>query len=126
MPGIDDSRQFIPLKIAVLTVSDTRELADDKSGSTLVERVRAAGHAVAERAIVKDDVETIRAHVKTWIADEFLLAIHACDYHRDGQSFADPCSLRGLNELRPPMLFLVDSHSQRRALERRFQTRPFA
>ena len=39
MPGIDDSRQFVPLKIAVLTVSDTRELADDKSGTTLVERI---------------------------------------------------------------------------------------
>ena len=52
MPGIDSSRQFVPLKIAVLTVSDTRERADDKSGNTLAERVRAAGHTLAERAIV--------------------------------------------------------------------------
>ena len=44
MPGIDAPEQFVPLKIAVLTVSDTRELADDKSGATLVERIRAAGH----------------------------------------------------------------------------------
>jgi molybdenum cofactor biosynthesis protein B len=72
MPGIDDSRQFVPLKIAVLTVSDTRELADDKSGATLVDRINVAGHVVAERAIVKDDVETIRRHVKSWIDDRFI------------------------------------------------------
>jgi molybdenum cofactor biosynthesis protein B len=69
MPGIDDSWQFIALKIAVLTVSDTRDLADDKSGATLVERIEKAGHAVASRAIVRDDVATIRARVKDWIAD---------------------------------------------------------
>ena len=69
MPGIDDSRQFIALKIAVLTVSDTRDLADDKSGATLVERIEKARHAVAARAIVRDDVETIRARIKEWIAD---------------------------------------------------------
>src|SRR5438128_8356535 len=69
MPGIDDSRQFIPLKIAVLTISDTRALADDRSGATLVERVERAGHTIAGRAIVTDDVEKIRARVKAWIAD---------------------------------------------------------
>ena len=69
MPGIDESRQFIALKIAVLTVSDTRDLADDKSGATLVERIEKAGHAVAARAIVSDDVETIRARIKDWIVD---------------------------------------------------------
>ena len=69
MAGIDESRQFIPLRIAVLTVSDTRELADDKSGATLVERIAKAGHAVAARAIVTDDIEKIRAQVKAWIAD---------------------------------------------------------
>ena len=52
MPGLDDSRQFVPLKIAVLTVSDTRNIADDKSGGTLAERIEKAGHAVAARAIV--------------------------------------------------------------------------
>ena len=72
MPGIDETRQFVPLKIAVLTVSDTRELADDKSGNTLVERIRAAGHTLAERAIVKDDVKAIRQRVKAWIADKFI------------------------------------------------------
>ena len=69
MPGIDESKQFIPLQIAVLTVSDTRSLDDDKSGTTLAERITKAGHAVAARAIVTDDVEKIRTQVKTWIAD---------------------------------------------------------
>ena len=67
MPGIDEQRQFVPLRIAVLTVSDTRELADDKSGATLAERIKAAGHAVADRGIVPDEVEAIRARVKGWI-----------------------------------------------------------
>src|SRR5918997_791931 len=69
MPGIDESKSFIPLKIAVLTVSDTRSLDEDKSGATLAERIVKAGHAVAARAIVTDDVEEIRAQVKAWIAD---------------------------------------------------------
>ena len=69
MPGIDDTRQFIPLNIAVLTISDTRELADDKSGATLAERLQAAGHHLAARAIVTDDVDKIRGQVKAWITD---------------------------------------------------------
>ena len=69
MPGIDETKQFVPLKIAVLTVSDTRSLADDKSGVTLVERIEAAGHMVIDRAIVPDDVAAIRGRVETWIAD---------------------------------------------------------
>ena len=67
MPGIDEKRQFLPLRIAVLTVSDTRALADDKSGATLVERITAAGHVLADRAIVADDAPAIRARVKAWI-----------------------------------------------------------
>ena len=70
MPGIDEQRTFIPLKIAVLTVSDTRSLEEDRSGATLAERIGQAGHAVAARAIVTDDVEKIRQQVKAWIADE--------------------------------------------------------
>src|SRR3954471_8385231 len=70
MPGIDETKTFVPLSIAVLTVSDTRDLADDKSGSTLAERIQKAGHTVAARAIVTDDVEKIRAQVKAWIADD--------------------------------------------------------
>ena len=56
----------------MLTVSDTRELVDDKSGATLVERIEKAGHAVADRAIVSDDVDKIRARVMEWIADPML------------------------------------------------------
>lgn len=69
MPGLDETRAFIALKIAVLTISDTRALADDKSGATLAERIERAGHAVAARAIVPDDVEAIRAQAKAWIDD---------------------------------------------------------
>ena len=62
-------RAFVPLGIAVLTVSDTRTLADDRSGDTLVGRLTEAGHRLADRAIVPDDVEEIRAKVRAWIAD---------------------------------------------------------
>jgi len=69
MPGIDQNLSFVPLTIAVLTVSDTRSPEDDKSGSTLVERLTKAGHRLGDRAIVPDDVEAIRGTVKGWIAD---------------------------------------------------------
>lgn len=69
MPGLDETRSFLPLSIAVLTVSDTRSLADDKSGNTLVERLEAAGHRLAERAIVTDDIAAIRQRVEAWIND---------------------------------------------------------
>src|SRR6202007_2559072 len=72
MPGIDETKQFVPLKIAVLTVSDTRDLKSDKSGATLVQRIAAAGHLVAERSIVSDEVKAIRARVKEWIADPMI------------------------------------------------------
>jgi molybdenum cofactor biosynthesis protein B len=62
-------RAFLPLNIAVLTVSDSRTEADDKSGKALVERLSAAGHALAEKAIVRDDRYAIRAIVSRWIAD---------------------------------------------------------
>ena len=69
MPRIDDSRPFLPVRIAILTLSDTRTLAEDKSGNTLAEMIRADGHTVADRALVKDDVAAIRAKVEAWIAD---------------------------------------------------------
>src|SRR3981081_1008002 len=69
MPGIDESKAFVPLRIAVLPVSDTRAPDDDKSGATLAERIGKVGHAVAARAIVTDDVEKIRNQKKDWIAD---------------------------------------------------------
>jgi molybdenum cofactor biosynthesis protein B len=75
MPGIDASKTFIPLKIAVLTVSDTRSLDEDKSGATLAERIAKAGHAVAAREIVTDDVEKIQTQVKAWIADPAIDAV---------------------------------------------------
>jgi molybdopterin adenylyltransferase len=70
MPGIDESKQFVPLKIAVLTVSDTRDIADDTSGATLAQRIERAGHVLAGRALVKDEIEVIRTQVKAWIADK--------------------------------------------------------
>ena len=70
MSSIDESKNFIPLNIAVLTISDTRSLADDKSGATLAERIVAAGHRLAAREIIVDDVEAIRVIVRRWIADE--------------------------------------------------------
>jgi molybdenum cofactor biosynthesis protein B len=69
MPGIDETRDFIPVNIAVLTVSDTRDLAADRSGQTLVERIEAAGHKLAARAIVTDDQDKIIAQLRAWIAD---------------------------------------------------------
>jgi molybdenum cofactor biosynthesis protein B len=71
----DETKQFVPLNIAVLTISDTRSLADDTSGATLADRLTAAGHRLAAREIVTDDVEAIRAVVKRWIADEGVDAI---------------------------------------------------
>jgi molybdenum cofactor biosynthesis protein B len=66
---MSDLRQFIPLNIAVLTVSDTRTEADDSSGGLLVERLKAAGHILAAKQIVPDDIYRIRAQVSAWIAD---------------------------------------------------------
>src|ERR1700746_916291 len=75
MSSIDTAKQFIPLGIAVLTVSDTRSLADDKSGSTLADRLTAAGHRLAAREIIVEDVDAIRVIIKRWIADPGVDAI---------------------------------------------------
>ena len=69
---IDSSREFLPVRIAVLTVSDTRTLADDRSGDTLVDRLTHAGHVLADRAIVRDDTTAIEDRLKGWIADETI------------------------------------------------------
>jgi molybdopterin adenylyltransferase len=69
MAGLDPSLSFVPLSIAVLTVSDTRSLAEDRSGDTLVERLTEAGHRLGDRAVVTDDVAEIRGKVEGWIAD---------------------------------------------------------
>lgn len=65
----DGKRLFVPVRIAVLTVSDTRSFDDDKSGNTLVERLTEAGHMLAARAIVKDEIDAIRAQANSWIDD---------------------------------------------------------
>ncbi len=70
-----DEKPFVALNIAVLTVSDTRKLSDDKSGALLAERIETAGHKVAARAIVTDDIRKIRNKVKTWIKDRKIDAI---------------------------------------------------
>ena len=69
MSRIDESREFLPVRIAVLTVSDTRVAADDRSGDTLVARLTEAGHLLAARGIVRDDREVIAAQLRVWIAD---------------------------------------------------------
>ncbi|HEY2071439.1 MAG TPA: molybdenum cofactor biosynthesis protein B [Rhizomicrobium sp.] len=69
MPGIDESRAFIPVRIAVMTVSDTRDSASDVSGGTLAARIKDAGHGLAARVIVKDDQAAITAQLRIWIAD---------------------------------------------------------
>ena len=77
MSSIDETKHFIPLNIAVLTISDTRTLADDKSGTTLSERLTAAGHKLGAREIVTDDVEAIRSdHQKMDRRSR-----HRCDHH---------------------------------------------
>ena len=69
MPRLDDTRPFLAVNIAVLTVSDTRGLAEDKSGNTLVDRIQGAGHKVQAREVVKDDRALIAAKLRAWIAD---------------------------------------------------------
>lgn len=69
MPGIDESFEFHPLRIAVLTVSDTRTMETDTSGGLLVERLTAAGHRLAARALARDDIAAIRGQVQAWVDD---------------------------------------------------------
>ena len=68
-------REFIPLNIAVLTISDSRTEASDKSGALLVGRLESAGHRLAEKCIVPDDIYKIRAVVSRWVADEAVNAV---------------------------------------------------
>lgn len=69
MSRIDESKEFIPINIAVLTVSDTRSLAEDRSGDVLVQRIADAGHNLAARAIVQDERDLIAKTLRGWIAD---------------------------------------------------------
>ena len=67
--AIDESLPFLPVRIAVLTVSDTRGAADDRSGDTLVARLTGAGHLLADRVILRDDADRIAERLRGWIAD---------------------------------------------------------
>jgi molybdenum cofactor biosynthesis protein B len=69
MARLDPSRRFLAVNIAVLTVSDSRTTANDTSGDTLAGRIAAAGHRLAARALVRDDVDAIVAQLRAWIAD---------------------------------------------------------
>jgi molybdenum cofactor biosynthesis protein B len=69
MAGIDETRRFLPVNIAVLTVSDTRTAANDTSGDALADRIVRAGHRLMDRAIEKDDTAAIEALLRRWVAD---------------------------------------------------------
>jgi molybdenum cofactor biosynthesis protein B len=69
MSKIDESKEFLPVRIAVLTVSDTRSMAEDRSGDTLVQRLTDAGHVLAARAIIRDERAEIAQQLRDWIAD---------------------------------------------------------
>ena len=69
MSRIDESKEFIPVRIAVLTLSDSRTLAEDKSGQVLVDRLQAAGHVLADRKIMPDDRTDIADQLRAWVAD---------------------------------------------------------
>ena len=77
MAKIEGKRQFLPVNIAVLTVSDSRTLADDRSGAVLVERIEKAGHRVADRDIVTDEIAAVVAKLEGWIADPAIDAVIA-------------------------------------------------
>ncbi|SHI95425.1 molybdenum cofactor biosynthesis protein B [Shimia gijangensis] len=70
MPRFDDTKDFLPVRIAVLTVSDTRGLDQDKSGDTLVGRIEAAGHILADRKIIRDERDQIADQLRTWCANK--------------------------------------------------------
>ncbi|EEX08683.1 molybdenum cofactor biosynthesis protein B [Ruegeria lacuscaerulensis ITI-1157] len=69
MSRIDETMEFIPVRIAVLTVSDTRALAEDRSGQTLVDRIERAGHILADRKIIRDERDQIADQLRAWVAD---------------------------------------------------------
>jgi len=70
MTRIDESREFVPVRIAVLTVSDSRTVQDDRSGQVLVDRLLKSGHVLADRAIIRDERDKIATRLRKWIADK--------------------------------------------------------
>lgn len=75
MGKIDESKDFLPVRIAVLTVSDTRDMSGDRSGEVLVGRIEAAGHVLADRMIVRDERDQIADQLREWIARDDVDAI---------------------------------------------------
>lgn len=75
MSRIDENKEFLPIRIAVLTVSDSRSLDEDRSGQVLVDRISAAGHVVADRKIMPDERREIADQLRVWIADNSIDAI---------------------------------------------------
>lgn len=75
MSRIDTAKEFIPVRIAVLTVSDTRSMEDDRSGQTLADRIEAAGHVLADRRILPDEREQIAAQLRAWCVDPAIDAV---------------------------------------------------
>ncbi len=75
MPGVDQSLEFRPIRIAILTVSDTRTLETDTSGAALVVRLEGAGHKLAARELVTDDISKVRSLVQSWIAADDVDAV---------------------------------------------------
>ncbi|MCB2097937.1 MAG: molybdenum cofactor biosynthesis protein B [Parvularculaceae bacterium] len=75
MPGVDTSLAFRPVRIAILTVSDTRTIETDTSGAALAERLEAAGHKLADRKLIRDDIPKIRSIVQGWIASADVDAV---------------------------------------------------
>ena len=75
MSRIDENKTFIPVRIAVLTLSDSRTLAEDRSGQVLVDRLQAAGHVLADRKIMPDDRADIADQLRAWVADPQVDAV---------------------------------------------------
>jgi molybdenum cofactor biosynthesis protein B len=72
MTTLDETKDFVPVRIAVLTVSDTRQLADDKSGQTLVDRIEKAGHSLVDRKIIADERDQIADQLRIWCANDAI------------------------------------------------------
>src|SRR3546814_6377253 len=92
MPGIDESLTFHPLGMAVLTISDTRSLETDTSGTLLCERLQEAGHHLHDRAIVRDEIAEIRAQLQAWLARpeiEIILTTGGTGFSRSEEHTAE-------------------------------------